>query len=266
MSANDDLVARNAVELRRMIGAKEISPVELLEACIERIEIINPAVNAITATCYDDARKAAKAAERQVLDGEPLGLLHGLPLGVKDLEDTAGLLTTYGSPMSRGHVPSRDVVLVERLRAAGAILVAKTNVPELGAGANTRNVVWGATGNPFNPVLTAGGSSGGAAVALACDMLPVCTGSDTGGSLRIPAALCGIVGFRPSPGVVPGDRRPLGWSPLSVLGPMGRSVTDTRLLFAAQIGMDDREPLAFPVDPDQIALASPIDLGRLRAA
>ncbi len=160
MNENADLVSRCAVELRRMIGAKEISPVELLDACIERIEAINPAVNAVTATCYAQAREAAKAAERQVLNGEPLGLLHGLPLGVKDLEDTAGLLTTYGSPMSRGNVPSRDVVLVERLRAAGAILVAKTNVPELGAGANTRNPVWGATGNPFNPQLNAGGSSG----------------------------------------------------------------------------------------------------------
>jgi amidase len=227
MSDNDDLVARNAVELRRMIGAKEISPVELLDVCIERIEAINPAVNAITATCYDDARKAAKAAERKVLDGESLGLLHGLPLGVKDLEDTAGLLTTYGSPMSRGHVPSHDVVLVERLRAAGAILVAKTNVPELGAGANTRNPVWGATGNPFDPELNAGGSSGGSAAALACDMLPVCTGSDTGGSLRIPASKCGVVGFRPSAGLVPNSRRLLGWTPISVVGPVGRDVAGT---------------------------------------
>src|SRR3984885_1131734 len=216
MSHNTELISRSAVELRRMIGAKEVSPVELLDACIERIEAINPAVNAVTATCYEQAREAAKAAERQVLNGEPLGLLHGLPLGVKDLEDTAGLLTTYGSPMSRGNVPSRDVAMVARLRAAGAILVAKTNVPELGAGANTRNPVWGATGNPFNPELNAGGSSGGAAAALACDMLPVCTGSDTGGSLRIPASKCGVVGFRPSPGLGGSDRRSLGLAPILV--------------------------------------------------
>ncbi|ACC74544.1 amidase family protein [Paraburkholderia phymatum] len=264
MSDHDDLVSRNAVELRRMIGAKEISPVELLDACIERIEAANPAVNAITATCYDAARKAAKAAERKVLDGEPLGLLHGLPLGVKDLEDTAGLLTTYGSPMSRGHVPSRDVVLVERLRAAGAILVGKTNVPELGAGANTRNPVWGATGDPFDPELNAGGSSGGSAAALACDMLPVCTGSDTGGSLRIPASKCGVVGFRPSPGLVPNSRRLLGWTPISVVGPMGRDVDETALQLAATAGLSTRDPLSYDVDAPGFATLPAFDLSTLR--
>jgi amidase len=163
-------------------------------------------------------------------------------------------------------VPQNDAAMVALVRKAGAIILCKTNVPEFGAGANTRNLVWGATGNPFDPKLNAGGSSGGAAVALACDMLPVCTGSDTGGSLRIPAAICGVVGFRPSPGVVPADGRPLGWTPISVLGPMGRTVGDLRLLFAAQIGMDDREPLAFPLDPAAIAMARPVDLGRLRVA
>ncbi|SEJ45167.1 amidase [Paraburkholderia diazotrophica] len=264
MSAHDDLVSRNAVELRRMIGAKEISPVELLDACIERIEAINPAVNAITATCYDDAREAAKAAERKVLAGEPLGLLHGLPLGVKDLEDTAGLLTTYGSPMSRGHVPSRDVTLVERLRAAGAILVGKTNVPELGAGANTRNPVWGATGNPFDTELNAGGSSGGSAAALACDMLPVCTGSDTGGSLRIPASKCGVVGFRPTPGLVPNSRRLLGWTPISVVGPMGRDVEETALQLAATAGLSASDPLSYETDPLGFAALPALDLATLR--
>ncbi|RQR51604.1 amidase [Burkholderia sp. Bp9140] len=264
MSDNDDLVSRNAVELRRMIGAKEISPVELLDACIERIEAINPAVNAITATCYDAARDAAKAAERKVLAGERLGLLHGLPLGVKDLEDTAGLLTTYGSPMSRGHVPSRDVVLVERLRAAGAILVGKTNVPELGAGANTRNPVWGATGNPFNPELNAGGSSGGSAVALACDMLPICTGSDTGGSLRIPASKCGVVGFRPSPGLVPNSRRLLGWTPISVVGPMGRDVEETALQLAATAGLSSGDPLSYETDAPGFTALPALDLATLR--
>ncbi|TKC87911.1 amidase [Trinickia terrae] len=248
-SHNAELVERSAVELRRMIGAKEISPVELLDACIERIEAVNPAVNAVTATCYRQAREAAKAAEREVLAGEPLGLLHGLPLGVKDLEDTAGLLTTYGSPLSRGNVPTSDALLVERLRAAGAVLVAKTNVPELGAGANTRNPVWGATGNPFDPALNAGGSSGGSAAALACDMLPVCTGSDTGGSLRIPASKCGVVGMRPSPGLVPNSRRLLGWTPLSVVGPMGRTVAETALQLAATAGLSNTEPLSYTADP-----------------
>lgn len=264
MAMHDELVSLTAVELRRLIGAKAISPVELLDACIERIEAINPAVNAVTATCYPAAREAAKAAERQVLNGEPLGLLHGLPLGVKDLEDTAGLLTTYGSPASRGNVPTRDVVLVERLRAAGAILVAKTNVPELGAGANTRNVVWGATGNPFNPELNAGGSSGGAAAALACDMLPVCTGSDTGGSLRIPASKCGVVGFRPTPGLVPNSRRLLGWTPISVVGPLGRTVAEACLQLAATAGLTAGDPLSYEIDPLSFATPEPIDLSTLR--
>src|SRR5258705_7522225 len=260
------LTELSAVELRRRIGNKHISPVELLEACIERIEEINPAVNAISAKAYKRARAEAKEAEAAVLRGGDLGSLHGLPVGVKDLQDTEWLLTTHGSALYRNHVPKADTASVARVRKAGAIIVAKTNVPEFGAGANTRNPVWGATGNPFDPGLNAGGSSGGSAVALACDMLPVCTGSDTGGSLRIPAAVCGVVGFRPSPGVVPADGRPLGWTPISVLGPMGRSVADLRLLFSAQIGMDDREPLAFPLDPAAIATARPVDLGRLRAA
>ena len=264
MSAAEELLVLSTVELRRRIGTKEISPVELLEASIGRIEALNPAVNAITATDFTGARKLALLAERDARKGERLGPLHGLPTGIKDLHETAGLLTTYGSPLYRSFIPAQDAAMVARVRAAGAIIVAKTNVPEFGAGANTRNVVWGATGNPFDPRLNAGGSSGGSAVALACDMLPVCTGSDTGGSLRIPAAICGVVGFRPSPGVVPMDARALGWSPLSVLGPMGRSVADTRLLFSAQVGMDDREPLAFPLDARSIALADPVDLGTLR--
>lgn len=264
MTDRTELTRLSAVALRRLIGAKAISPVELLEACIERIAAVNPAVNAITATGFDAARRAAKAAEQAVMDGKPLGLLHGLPLGVKDLEDTAGLLTTYGSPLSRGNVPARDVALVERLRAAGAIVVAKTNVPELGAGANTRNPVWGATGNPFDPALNAGGSSGGSAAALACDMLPVCTGSDTGGSLRIPASKCGVVGFRPSPGLVPNSRRLLGWTPISVVGPMGRDVADTALQLAATAGESIADPLSYAVDALAFALPPAIDPATLR--
>lgn len=262
--AGDALVALSAVELRRMIEDREISPVELLEACIARIEAVNPFVNAITATCFERARAEAKAAERAVLKGRPLGLLHGLPIGVKDLEATQGLLTTLGSPLYRDHVPTADNVLVARLRAAGAIVVGKTNVPELGAGANTRNDVWGATGNPFNPRLNAGGSSGGSAVALACDMLPVCTGSDTGGSLRIPAALCGVVGFRPSPGTVPSSRKPLGWSPISVVGPMGRTVADTCLQLAASAGVSVGDPLSYLLDPVGFLEPPGVDLGGLR--
>ncbi|RZL87575.1 MAG: amidase, partial [Variovorax sp.] len=260
------LVEHSAVALRQMIGAREISPVELLEACIERIEAFNPFVNAVTATCFDRARDEARAAERAVLKGESLGLLHGLPLGVKDLEPTAGLLTTFGSPAFRGHVPTQDIELVARLRRAGAIVAGKTNVPEMGAGANSRNPVWGATGNPFNPNLNAGGSSGGSAAALALDMLPVCTGSDTGGSLRIPAAKCGVVGFRPSPGVVPSVRKLLGWTPISVVGPMGRTVADACLQLAASAGMHAGDPLSYPLDPLSFLQPRAAELGRLRVA
>ncbi|MGN6660563.1 MAG: amidase family protein, partial [Achromobacter mucicolens] len=144
MALDDSLVSLTAVELRRMIGARQLSPVELLEACIARIQAVNPYINAVTATAYERARAEARAAERAVMAGEPLGLLHGLPMGVKDLEPTAGVLTTYGSPLYRGHVPDEDIELVARLRRAGAIVAAKTNVPEMGAGANSRNTVWGA--------------------------------------------------------------------------------------------------------------------------
>ena len=266
MPANEELLALSAVELRRRIGTKEISPVELLDACISRIERINPAVNAVTAVCYDRARKEAKTAEQAVVEGKPLGLLHGLPTGVKDLDETGGLLTTYGSPLYREFVPERDNVMVARVRAAGAIVVGKTNVPEFGAGANSRNFVWGATGNPFDPLLNAGGSSGGSAVALATDMLPVCTGSDTGGSLRIPGAICGVVGYRPSPGLVSVERRGLGWTPISVVGPMGRTVADTCLLLGAQAAMDDSDPLSYPVDGRDFAIPEPRDLATLRVA
>ncbi len=265
-AAAPSLVEHTAVDLRRMVGARDISPVELLEACIARIEAVNPFVNAVTATCFDRARAEAREAEAAVLRGGPLGLLHGLPLGVKDLEPTAGLLTTFGSPTYRAHVPTQDIELVARLRRAGAIVAAKTNVPEMGAGANSRNPVWGATGNPFDPNRNAGGSSGGSAAALACDMLPVCTGSDTGGSLRIPAALCGVVGFRPSPGVVPSVRKLLGWTPISVVGPMGRTVADACLQLAATAGMHAGDPLSYPLDPMAFLQPRAAELGKLRVA
>jgi amidase len=260
------LVERGAVELRDQIARGDISPVELLDACLARIDAFNPAINAICARDDTRARAAALEAEKQVRRGEALGPLHGLPLGVKDLQDTAGLLTTCGNVRLRGNVPTTDNALVARLKQAGAIVTAKTNVPDMGAGGNTQNPVWGATGNPFNPALNAGGSSGGSAAALATDMLPLCTGSDTGGSLRLPAALCGVVGLRPSPGFIANDARSLGWSAISVLGPMGRNVADTALLMAASVGTHPLDPLSMPASPGDFLRLPDLDLSDLRIA
>ncbi len=258
------LVEKSAVELRALIRSKELSPVELMDACIARIEALNPHINAVTATDFERARATAKQAEAQVMQQAELPLLHGLPLGVKDLQETAGLLTTYGNVGLRGNVPKADNSYVAKLKQAGAIVTAKTNVPDMGAGANSRNPVWGATGNPFNPALNAGGSSGGSAAALAVDMFPICTGSDTGGSLRIPSALCGIVGLRPSPGAVANDTRALGWSAISVLGPMARSVDDAALMMAASLGADPMDPLSYDLSPGPFWPLPEVDVSQLR--
>jgi Asp-tRNA(Asn)/Glu-tRNA(Gln) amidotransferase A subunit family amidase len=261
-----------AVTARRLIGTKRLAPSELLESCIARIEAVDHAVNAMVARDFDRARASAKDADAAVMRGEALPPLHGLPIGVKDLQETAGLVTTRGSVIFRDHVPQRDERLVAAVRAAGAIVVGKTNTPEFGAGANTRNAVYGATGNPFDPMKSCAGSSGGSAVALATGMAPICTGSDTGGSLRNPASFCGIVGFRPTPGLVPSEQRGLGWSNLSVLGPMARTVPDLALLLSAMVGDDARDPLATTVHgatirrPADFAVPAPIDLSHLRVA
>ncbi|MBX9751928.1 MAG: amidase, partial [Roseococcus sp.] len=166
-----------ALEARRMIGAKKLSAEELLDSCLARIEAVNPAVNAMTAMDVEAARATAKSADAATMKGEKLGPLHGLPLGIKDLEATKGLRTTWGSPLFADHVPDHDEGMVRRLREAGGNVLGKTNVPEFGLGANSRNTVWGATGNAFNPVYNAAGSSGGSAVALATNMVPLASGS-----------------------------------------------------------------------------------------
>ena len=261
-----------AVEARRLIGTKQLSSAELLESCIGRIEAVDHAVNAMVARDFDRARVAAKAADELTARDGPLPLLHGLPIGIKDLEPTEGLRTTMGSPLFRDNVPARDARLVAAIRTAGAIVVGKTNTPEFGAGANTRNAVYGATGNPFDPQKSCAGSSGGSAVALATGMAPLCQGSDTGGSLRNPAAFCGIVGFRPTPGLVPTERRVHGWSGLPVVGPMARTVADTALLLGGIIGDDAGDPLATTIlgrtvrSPNEFTPLAPIDLAGLRVA
>ena len=242
-----------ATHLRQMIGRKDISPVELVEASIERIEMVDPSLNAFVTKNYEAARKTAKIAEKNVLEGELLGLLHGLPIGIKDLEATAGLRTTLGSKLYADHVPTTDLGCVANVRNAGGIILGKTNTPEFGAGANTRNLVFGATGNPFNTEKTCGGSSGGSAVALATGMVPLASGSDYGGSLRTPAGFCGVVGIRPSPGIVAAETRPVGLLPFSVLGPMGRTLDDANLLLPAQMGPTPHDPFA-TMFADELAL------------
>jgi amidase len=259
-----DITTRSAIELRALIGRKALSPIEVLDAFIEQMQTINPGVNALCATDFDRARDAAKAAEVAVMKGQALGALHGLPIGIKDLTETAGLLTTFGNTQFTSHVPAQDNSLVARLKAAGAIIAAKTNTPDMGAGANTRNYVWGATGNPFNTTLNAGGSSGGSAAALATDMLPLCTGSDVGGSLRIPAAYCGVAGIRPSPGMVSQSGRKLGWSVLNVVGPMARNIKDMALMYSLCMGDEAMDPLAFPNSPETIWPQAEVDLSGLR--
>ncbi|MEM8811725.1 MAG: amidase family protein [Pseudomonadota bacterium] len=256
----------SAVEARRLIGEKALSPVELFDACLARIEAVDPSLNAVVAKDVAVGRAQAQQAEKAVGDGTDLGLLHGLPVGVKDLENVAGLRTTFGSLLYEHNVSEADDAMVANLRAAGAVLFAKTNTPEFGAGANTKNRVYGATGNPFDPEKTCAGSSGGSAVALATGMMPLATGSDYGGSLRTPAAFCGVVGFRPSPGLVPKVERGISLNPFGVLGPMARTVDDVYLLLRAQADLNRRDPFS---SADAHALSAKLeaaDLGSLRLA
>lgn len=255
-----------AVEARRMIGQKVLSPVELTDSCIERIEAVDGSVNAMVTRCFERAQSEAKVAETAVMQGDTLGALHGLPMGVKDLNVTEGVLTTYGSPMHVKNVPAKDERIIAALRQAGAIVIGKTNTPEFGAGANTKNAVFGVTGNPFDPSRICGGSSGGSAVALATGMAPICTGSDTGGSLRTPASFCGVVSHRSTPGVVPSDKRGIGLTTYNVQGPMARNVADTSLMLSAMAGNHPSDPLSGPIDVDIFRTVEDIDLSGLRVA
>jgi len=196
----------------------------------------------------EPALKAARTATAALKKGKKLGPLHGVPVTIKDLTHTKGIRTTWGSKVFEHNVPDEDSLIVERLKAAGAIILGKTNTPEFGAGGNTFNAVFGATRNPWNPALTCGGSSGGAAVALATGMGPIAQGSDTGGSLRTPAAFCGVVGFRTSPGLVPYYPKALGWDSIGVTGPMARTVADTALMLSVIAGPDDRSPISYDAD------------------
>ncbi|MBI3244916.1 MAG: amidase [Deltaproteobacteria bacterium] len=247
---NIDLCFLTATDLVRRIRRKEISCREVMEAQLAQIERVNPRVNAIVTLLPEQALEQARAADEALAKGGDLGPLQGLPIAHKDLVLTKGIRTTLGSRIFKDFVPEQDEIIVERLRAAGAIAIGKTNTPEFGAGSQTFNEVFGETLNPYDLTKTCGGSSGGAAVALACGMMPIADGSDLGGSLRNPASFCNVVGFRPSPGRVPTWPHRVGWFPLPVEGPMARTVQDVALLLSVMAGPDQRTPIAIS-DPGE---------------
>jgi len=245
--APQDLCEMSAVELASRLARKDVSAREVMSAHLARIERINPKINAIVTLVAEQAMAEAARADAAIMRGGPIGVLHGLPVAHKDLVETAGIRTTHGSPFYRDNVPTRDARIVTRMRAAGAITVGKTNTPEFGAGSQTFNTIFGATRNPYEVTRTCGGSSGGAAAAVAARMLPLADGSDTGGSLRNPPAFCNVVGLRPSPGRVTSESS--AWSPLSVSGPIARTVADVALFLSAIAGGDPRHPLTLGDDP-----------------
>ena len=263
---SEDLWFTPATELAAMLRRREVSARELLEAQLSRIERVNPKINAIVTLDVDGARAQAAAADARLASGEPVGPMHGLPAVHKDTHATGGMRTTFGSPLKADFVPSKDELVVARLRAAGVVRVGKTNVPEFAVGSQTFNPVFGVTRNPYRLDRSAGGSSGGAAAALAAGLAPVAEGSDMGGSLRNPAAFCNVVGLRPTPGRVPTHPAQLGFTTLSVQGPMGRTVADVALGLSVLAGPDRRVPISLQDDGAPFAAALPEDLRGLRVA
>ena len=242
--ASSSVCFMSTVEMARLIRTKKLSAREVLAEHLKQIERVNPKVNAIVTLVPEMAAAAAAKADEMQARKETLGPLHGLPVAHKDLFETSGIRTTFGSPLYKDNIPAVDDIVVERIRRAGAITIGKTNTPEFGAGSQTFNKVFGATHNPYDLTKTCGGSSGGAAVALACGLTPVATGSDTGGSLRNPAAFCNVVGFRPSIGRVPNPNAAFAWSTLNTSGCLGRSVADLAFVLSTIAGPDSRAPLS----------------------
>jgi amidase len=251
-----DISRMDAVEIARRVKAREISPTQVVEAHLAAIQRTNPTVNAVCTLAADHAFEAARRLEEDLASGRPLGPLAGVPVGIKDVTPTAGIRTTYGSTLYAEHVPTEDALVVQRLKAAGAIVIGKTNTPEFAAGANTVNAVFGATRNPWNPALSASGSTGGGAAGLRCGMFALAEGSDLGGSLRTPAAFCGVVGLRPSPGLVPKYPSATPWNTLSVAGPMARSVVDLAVMLQAMSGPSPYSPIVVPVEGRDFAAAA----------
>ncbi len=243
---SDDLIGKSARETVDLLMTGEVTPVDLLDALEARIAVVDPAVNALPTLCFDRARAKAEAAQR--LLPKEHGMLGGLPMPIKDLIDVADVRSTQGSPIFADKVPASSDVLVEHLEGNGAIVYAKSNTPEFGAGANTFNEVFGRTLNPWNTSRSAAGSSGGAAVALATGMAWLAHGSDMGGSLRNPASFCGVCGMRPSPGRVATTRTSKLDGNLGQEGPMARNVKDLALLFDAMVGEEPADPVSLPHD------------------
>ena len=241
---NSEICFLTATELSRRMRTKELSAREVMEAHLTQIDRVNSNVNAIVTLLAERGLEHAAAADERLARGENVGPLHGLPIAHKDLVNTKGIRTTFGSPIYTDHVPQQDDLIVERLKNAGAITIGKTNTPEFGAGSQTYNEVFGETLNPYDTTKTCGGSSGGAAVALACGMLPIADGSDMGGSLRNPANFCNVVGFRTSPGRVPVWPAEVGWFPISVEGPLARTVEDVALMLTAIAGPHSHSPIS----------------------
>jgi amidase len=262
----DEIVYRTATELALMLRAREVSATEVVRAHLEQVERANSAVNAIVTLTAEQALDAARGADDRQTSGEDIGPLHGIPVVHKDTHDTAGVRTTYGSPILKDNVPERDDLVVARMRRAGAISLGKSNVPEFGAGSHTFNPVFGATRNPYALDRSAGGSSGGAAAALAAGMVALAEGSDLGGSLRNPASFNNIVGLRPSPGRVPRWPDPAPWSPTGVAGPLARTVTDAALLLSVLAGPDPRSPLSLDEPGERFAEPMDPDLTNLKVA
>src|SRR5881398_650051 len=264
----DDLAFTSAAELAALIAQRVVSPVEIVDIVLDRIERTQPTLNAFITVCADNARAAAKAAEAAVMRGDALGPLHGVPFAVKDLVNTAGLRTTFGSWALADNVPSFDSPAVARLKAAGAVLVGKTTTPEFGHKCFTEAPLFGRTANPWDLSRTCGGSSGGAAAAVAAGLAPIGIGTDGGGSSRIPAACCGVVGFKETLGLVPHDLTPDGFGNQSHITPLTRTVMDAALMLDAMSGPDRCDPhsLGLPV-PDFIGGArAEGDLKGLRIA
>lgn len=276
MARLTDLTARRAVE---MLKRGDVSPLEMIDAAEERIGEVEGDINALPTLCLDRGREQAKRLMAQGRDHRPDHFLHGLPIAVKDLDDVEGVRTTYGSPIFAHNIPDRSDIMVQTLEAAGAVVIAKSNTPEFGAGSNTFNEVFGATVTPWDTSRTCGGSSGGSAAALAAGEVWLATGSDLGGSLRIPASYCSVVGLRPSPGRVATGPSPLPFQTMSVNGPMGRDVTDTALMLDAMVGRHPGDALSLdlpagsylkavdePVKPQRIGFSPDLGIAPLDPA